>query len=305
MSPHRASRRIRFALAAIAVPFGLVAGSGCDGLVDEPGSPATVPPSTPAPVVIEGRPLRRRGRLVRARSRRGASRLTDRHALRLDPAVRAVLAEHWRDQGELEHASVVAFQDLAHRLAFVDAPDELLRRVLQAANQEADHAARCFELAGRYLGQSLRPGRLRRPRRLLPRSRVAELTRLAVESLRDGVLNEGYAAWVAGAKADRATDARVVETLRVIAVDEAGHAALSADVLAWCVREGGSEVRSAVRAAARDLPTRLVSSPVPVGFDQRLLAGHGFSNPDQHGHGYTEVLDRTRRMVGDDVAVAA
>ena len=48
------------------------------------------PPTTQEIVAIVGRPLRRRnGRLRLARSRRGHSRLTDRQALRLAPAVRA------------------------------------------------------------------------------------------------------------------------------------------------------------------------------------------------------------------------
>jgi hypothetical protein len=132
--------------------------------------------------------------------------------------VRLALADHWQAQGELEHSSVVAYQDLARRLALLEAPEELVRRSLSAAVEEADHWTRCFELAGRYLGQSLRPGRLRRPLRL-PRSRTAELASLAVESLRDGILLEGYAASMAAARADRASDGRVVESLRVIAAD--------------------------------------------------------------------------------------
>ena len=59
-----------------------------------------------------------------------------------------------------------------------------------------------------------------------------------LESLRDGMLLEGYAAVIASARADRASDGRVVETLRVIAADEASHAALSADVLEWCFANG-------------------------------------------------------------------
>ncbi len=240
--------------------------------------------------MIEGRPLRRRnGRLHRARSKRGRSHLTDRQALWLAPDVRDALAEHWRNQGELEHASVVAFEDLARRLTLVDAPDDLILRSLQAAQQEADHAARCFELAGRYLGESLRPGRLRRPLRL-PRSRETELARLAVEALRDGIVNEGFAAWLAEQQLDRARDRRVQETLAVIARDEAGHAALAVDVLAWCLAEGGSTVAAAVREAAAELPARMSAGVVPVGLDQRALADHGFFDPDPTGEGYAEVL---------------
>ena len=281
--------RARLALAALVVPLGFGAAACKGGLTDSPTT--TVPPTEV--IVIEGRPLRRRnGRLRRARSRRTHGRLTDRQALSLRAPERAALAEHWRNQGELEHASVVAFNDLAHRLAIVDAPDELLRRAVRAADQEANHARLCFELAGRYLGETVQAGRLRRPRRI-PRSRASELTQLAVESLRDGVLNEGYAARLAVGKAERATDDRVRDALQVIARDEAQHAALSADVLAWCIAEGGEPVGDAVVAAARELPTRMFESPIPGDVDASTLADHGMFNVDNSGDGYAEVLRAT------------
>ena len=152
--------RVRLALAALIVPLSFGAAACKGGLTD---SPTTTVPSTDN-MIVEGRPLRRRnGRLRRARSRRGHGRLTDRQALSLGTAERAALAQFWRNQGELEHASVVAFNDLAHRLAQVDAPDELLRRTVRAADQEANHADLCFDLAGRYLGETVHAGRLRRP----------------------------------------------------------------------------------------------------------------------------------------------
>jgi hypothetical protein len=196
--------------------------------------------------------------------------------------VRLALADHWQAQGELEHSSVVAYQDLARRLALLEAPDELVRRSLSAAVQEADHWTRCFELAGRYLGQSLRPGRLRRPLRL-PRSRTVELAALAVESLRDGILLEGYAAAMAAARADRANDGRVVESLRVIAADETHHAALSSDVLSWCLEQGGGPVAELVTTAAEQLPDHPPVLASPWALDTPSLADHGLFDADpQH-----------------------
>ena len=292
-------RRARLALSAVLLPLGIATGCG-GGLTD---LPATT--TVPGPTVVEGRPLRRRnGRLHRARSRRGHSRLTDRQALWLAPSVREALGNHWRNQGELEHASVIAFQDLAHRLAMVDAPDDLLRRSLQAAAQEADHAERCFELAGRYLGESLRPGRLRRPVRL-PRSRESELIRLAEEAMRDGVLNEGYAAWLATQQLHRARDQRVRDTLAVIARDEAHHAALSADVLAWCIAEGGQSVVEAVRDLAESLPERMVACVPPTGIDPKALADHGLLDSDADGSGYAQVLADTLTVVFGSERLAA
>lgn len=253
------------------------------------------------PIVVTGRPLRRRnGRLRLAHSHRGHSHLTDQQALRLSPPVRRALGDHWRTQGEMEHASVVAFHDLARRLTAVGAPAALADRAVRAANQEADHTQRCFDLAGRYLGQNLLPGRLHRPIRL-PRSRETELARLAVEALRDGVLNEGHAAWLAARQAERATDFRVRDTLLVIARDEAEHAEVSAAVLAWCLAQSEADVVTAVVAAAKCLPTRVASCVIPPGVDAVSLADHGLYDPDDvhhgNGSGYASVLAATRAIV--------
>lgn len=296
MTSRRARRSIRLTLLSLVVPLGLAA-AGCQGGLTDSPTTTNQPTTTQEIVAIVGRPLRKRnGRFRRARSRRGHSHLTDRQALRLAPAVRAALGEHWRAQGEMEHASVIAFHDLARRLSALDAPIELRQRATRAGGQEADHAQRCFDLAGRYLGDSLLPGRLHRPIRL-PRSREIELARLAVESLRDGVLNEGYAAWLAGQQAARATDPRVRDTLDVIARDEADHADLSADVLSWCLDQGGEAVAHAVLAAAGELPVRMVACARPKGVSTRALADHGLFDPDPDGSGYAEVLAATMAYV--------
>jgi hypothetical protein len=244
--------------------------------------------------LVEGRPLRRRnGRIHRARSRLGHSHLTDRQALKLRHDVRQALAEHWRTQGELEHSTVVAYQDLARRLALLDAPEQLVRRCLSAAVQEADHWTRCFELAGRYLGQSLRPGRLRRPLRL-PRSRTSELVALAVETLRDGVLNEGYAGRLAAARADRAIDPRVHDTLTIIAADELDHASLSRDILDWCLAVGGSPVYDMVTHLVTHMPATTTRMALPVGLESRALGDHGLFDPDPDGTIFTQLVTEVR-----------
>lgn len=299
------SRRIRLTLAALVLPL-TFASAGCKGGPSDSPTSVPQPTTTSETIVVTGRPLRRRnGRLRVARSRRGHSHLTDRQALRLSPSVRKVLGDHWRAQGEMEHASVVAFHDLARRLTAVGAPTALSERAIRAANQEADHTQRCFDLAGRYLGENLLPGRLRRPIRL-PRSREAELTRLAVEALRDGVLNEGHAAWLAAGQAERATDSRVRDTLLVIARDEAEHAEVSAAVLAWCLAQGEADVLTAVIAAAACLPTVVTSCEIPAGVDATTLADHGLFDPDGarygNGIGYASVLAATHAAMPQTTA---
>lgn len=250
--------------------------------------------------MVEGRPLRRRnGRIHRARARLGHSHLTDRQALKLRHDVRQALAEFWRTQGELEHSSVVAYQDLARRLELLDAPEVLVRRSLSAAVQEADHWTRCFDLAGRYLGQSLRPGRLRRPMRL-PRSRTGELVALAVETLRDGVINEAYAGRMAAMRAERASDRRAHDTLVVIAADESEHAALSRDILDWCLAVGGRPVHDMITHMVTHMPATVGSGiALPVGIESRAFAEHGLSDPDPDGALYSQLV----RAVRDELAV--
>lgn len=287
-------RRARLALAALVLPLGLGAAGCKGGLVDSPST--TVPPPNTEIQVVTGRPLRRRnGRIRRPRSRRGHSHLTDRQALWLAPSVRSALADHWRNQGEFEHASVAAFIDLGRRLTALGAPAELVAAAQRAADQETDHATRCFDLAGRYLGVEIQPGRLRVPNHRA-RNRELEMCALATEALRDGVLNEGYAAWLAARQAERACDRRARETLEVIARDEADHAQLSADVLTWCLGAGGSAVGDAVREAATALPARMVGCVVPTDLDARALADHGLFDPDRDGTGFTECRQEALRM---------
>jgi hypothetical protein len=269
-------------LVAVLLPLGGVA-SGCDvRLVDTPTTTTvptvpSVPPTLP-PGVVSGRPLRRRGKARTARSRVGDLALTDRQALSLPLAERTAIGRTWRRAAEFEHASVISFLDIAHRLERLHAPAALVARVEQAAADEMHHAELCFGLAGRYLGLSLRPGRLRVPLRL-PRGRRVELENLAAESVRDGMYNEGVAAWLALHAGRHVTDSRVREVLQVIAADEAGHAQLSADIVGWCIAAGGVDVELAVQATAATMPEIGVDR-LPAGVNRRTLAEHGVIGPD-------------------------
>ena len=300
MPPSPVSLRRRLALLAIAAA-GVVGGSGVATSCSSGNGPVLpFTPTTPAPlpvpidnvIVVEGRPLRRRrGRLHYARSRASGLWVTDAATLQMSRDVRALLAQHWARAGELEHASVIAFEDLARRLIRVRADQSLVERARHAAAQEQEHSRRCFELASRYAGRHITHGVLRVPRRR-PRGRSAEISALAVEALRDGVVNEGYAAWLAAAQRDRAHDSEVRDTLAVIANDEAAHAELSHDVLEWCLLHGGPATRAAVDAAYACLPRRMTGPSIPAADPPVLgeLAAHGLVEVDADGAGYRKVL---------------
>lgn len=153
----------------------------------------------------------------------------------------------WRERGRGEQASIAAFRRLAAELAQVGAPAGLVARAREAAREEARHALLSYALASRtgpvWVGAT--PGWSRRP------GGRAGLVRLAVESLREGVIDEARGAHDAAIAAERSGDPveRVVEAS--LAVEEARHAALAEDVVAWAQREGGRAVVEAVRAVER------------------------------------------------------
>ncbi len=195
---------------------------------------------------IEGRPRRRRGRLVRP----GAG---DGEGGEGAPTV----ADLWADAAREEAEAVDAFGDLAVRLEAVGAPPDLVRRSRRAAGEEVRHARLCHRLAGpgavpTGAGAGPRDRKGRAAARPRVASRRVELVRLAVESYVDGVVGEGMAAGRLERGAATAPDRAAV--LGSIARDERAHAALGADVVRWAAAEAPRLVPPAVRAAARHLP---------------------------------------------------
>lgn len=222
-----------------------------------------------------GRPLRLGARAWRGRVSAGASRAA---GSGLPWGTRRVLARAWARDAALEHASVAAFEHLAARLEAVGAPHELVARARRAAEEEAEHTRLCLALAERHAGRTLVLApwpALPRPPALAPGERGAELARLATESFVDGTLGEGWAAAAAARALVETTDPAARRALEVIARDEASHAVHAADVVAFCVAEGGEPVRRAVaRAAARER-RRVCSRGLPVRRSTDVLARHG------------------------------
>ena len=98
------------------------------------------------------------------------------------------------------------------------------------------------------------------------------MIRLAIGLLVDGCLGEGVAADVA-AGARSARDPAIRTVLEMIASDEATHAELGWDVLAWCLAEGGAEVGRAVEVRIGQLGRELAPQlPDLPGLDAAALA---------------------------------
>ncbi|MGE0398394.1 MAG: hypothetical protein AB7T06_16940 [Kofleriaceae bacterium] len=140
-----------------------------------------------------------------------------------------VVRDHFTYAAQLEYSSVWTFLRLAAELAAVGAPTTLVARALDAADDEVRHAELCARAAG---GLALAPLSMLAAQPRFTRRSTRALATIANEAWREGCLNEGIAAEEARlAAADAQRPARSM--LEAIARDEAGHADLAWDVLAW------------------------------------------------------------------------
>ncbi len=192
-----------------------------------------------------GRPLLDGGEGVMAPARSSNAWLAD----DVEPSIeglsdraRRALAAAWLEDALREHASIAAFSRATIELLAVAAPPELVEACQHATLDEIDHARRCFSLATAYAGRPLGPGPLPA---LAPRGK--DIVGLALDTFVEGCVGETIAALVAERAGERTRDPAVRATLRVIAEDEARHAALAWRTIAWAVQTGGAPVESALR----------------------------------------------------------
>jgi hypothetical protein len=185
----------------------------------------------------------------------------------LSAAARSALAAAWLTDAGHEHASVPAFSRISMMLVALGAPSRLVEAAHRAALEEIEHARRTFALASAYAQSPIGPGPL--PELLTETCSAGEsdvasaIRQLAVESLVDGCLGEGYAAAVARESYARAVDPAVRVALVIIARDESSHAELAWQILAWCLEAGGEETRAAIHAELRRLPRRVEVNALP------------------------------------------
>ena len=156
-------------------------------------------------------------------------------------------ARLWAERAAAEWASVPAFEQLAEQLAACGAPAALVRRALEAADDEARHTVMSAAMAARFAGGPVwlaAPLAGRRP----ALSGEAGLARLARESWLDGCLAEGAAAASAAAEAASTADRAIARTQTIIAGEEARHAELAWDVLAWAAAASPEHTRATLVA---------------------------------------------------------
>jgi hypothetical protein len=158
-----------------------------------------------------------------------------------DDETRSRRADHWLAEARAEHASIAAFARLAIDLLALGAPSALVAACHRAAMDEVRHAEHGFALAARFGERELDPGALP-----IARSDPPDLVRMALESVMDGGVGEGIAAEVARAGVACEADEGIRAVLRIIARDEARHAEIAWDIVAFCLQRGGGEVAGAL-----------------------------------------------------------
>jgi hypothetical protein len=226
----------------------------------------------PAPLVLErnfahGRPLREAGEIQLAQAK-PTNDWQPADVPVLSP--NGALGELWLRRALAEHASIATFAELTLELMAHGAPPELLHAAQRAQADELRHAIACFGITSALLERQVGPGEFRAAARgVRSRSKLE----LALESLRDGCLGEGYAAALARAALARAP-AELRSNFEAIAREEAEHAELGFQVLRWCLHAGSPEVANAIESALRELPQWL-PTPLPDGISSEEAAAHG------------------------------
>ena len=248
---------------------------------------------------ISGRALRVRGRPVAAPvaetdgwQRPGLG--PDMSAL--SPEGRRALAAAWTETARAEHASVPAFSRLSLTLVALGAPARLVERAHVAALEEIEHARLSFALAAAYAGELVAPGPLAELHGA-PAVTARSLAELAEESLVDGCLIEGVAAAAAAASLAGARDPAVRAALGIIARDEASHVTLAWEIVGWCWRQGGADLRRRLLKLAHRMPSVRPPPEQPPRLAGELGA-HGCLQPAA----WRELLEQTRTEVASRVA---
>jgi hypothetical protein len=125
----------------------------------------------------------------------------------------------------LEGCAVLAFEELAQELARFGAPQGLIARAKEAADDERRHQAMMTSHARMY-GADVAAAQS-------SPHRYASLFELALHNAQEGCVRETYGALVAMHQAARAGDAALRIDLRQIAQEEVRHAEWSHDLARW------------------------------------------------------------------------
>ena len=199
----------------------------------------------------------------------------------------------WIEAARHESSSIANLYVSAASLVALGAPDELVDRTLAAADDERHHVEICLALARRA---GARDPRLDDDVLGLAghRRRHDGLVATAVASLLDGVVGESFLARRCELAAERTPSLRAA--LGRMAADEARHAELAVDVVAWCTRRRpwvDADLRLALGALASATPRSDVLGP--IGDDER--AEHGLCTSLDEAEAWSATLVAADELV--------
>lgn len=143
--------------------------------------------------------------------------------------LRARLAREWAGVARAEHASVASFARFSMELRALGAPAALLAEAARAQADEVRHARLAFGLASTYAGSPVAAGRLA----VAGLSGEPDAASIAAALAREGCVGETIAAALATVALDGARVPEARRALRLIAADEARHAALAWRAARW------------------------------------------------------------------------
>jgi hypothetical protein len=165
-------------------------------------------------------------------------------------------ARFFASAAQLEAASIASFAFVARDLRMHGAPARLVRAALHARRDEIRHARVMSRLAREH-------GAAKVPKLVAARWAPRSLEAIATDNAVEGCLRETYGALDAGWMAQNARDPRVRAAMKVIARDEARHAALAWRVCAWSSELLGPTARARI-AKARSAAVRQLSDELAV-----------------------------------------
>lgn len=167
-------------------------------------------------------------------------RLTDGVRIAFDPAKMSV-ADHLAEMAALEAAAVYAFRRLADEMRSLGAPESMVERALEAADDEVRHAV-MVGLEARRRGKVPQAIKVDE----LPARPILEIS---LENAREGMVRETYGALAAHYHALSAKDPRLARLFARLAEDETRHAALSLDYGDFLDEKLSDEERAQVEEA--------------------------------------------------------
>jgi hypothetical protein len=190
----------------------------------------------------------------------------------------AAIAQGWREQALMEHASVAAFARFSLQLLQLGAPADLVAAAAAAMQDEIRHARACFDLARRHSSEDVGPGPLAMDGAL----DSMDPTAIVLDALREGCICETVAAIEASEALQHCEDPAARAVLERIAVEEGQHAELAWRFVAWALETRpalAQQVREAFEQELAGARPGQERAPRDVAASDRELARHGLLSP--------------------------